>query len=1421
MKINRIRIFALFITTTLILTSSIIMVYQVPNINQNEATNEVLEEPLDMRIKRGTRSGTAWPFYRNDVPNLGFSTSSVPDNNSVLWSNTTGGGDAYGSPVVSDGRVFVGSADGYLYCFSLYTGERLWRTYISSSDFGIASTPAVANDHVVIFCSGDDALHRLRVSDGGINWSYDPGGGAYGGSSPAIANGRIYFGSGNRYLYCIDEISGTLIWSYQTDFGPVRNYGIQSSPAVANGRVFVGACDGYIYAFNESQPSAPSADYFWRKNLFDAVFASPAVAYGRVYVGSGYYNYGEGVGSHTMFCLDELTGLEIWSFTTFSDILSSPAVAYDRVYFTSTDGQLYCVDANSSGPTPAMYWSNTTTDTWSSPSVADGKVIVGSRGNNQIYCFDAFDGTLLWNYNAGDDVYSSPAIADGKVLVSVRGFPETIYCFGFLSVTPTIDTIDIVSDSDNSGSPISNGPLDVGVEVIGYVAAYNDTYGYLYDIPVNWSYFNFGGANASTNPLLSSLSSTLYSGFFGGTVQWTADDGNGHSDTVTFTINSPVVVSIQIVDSPGTGSSQIAGSTVDVSYSKLGYSASFNGTIGYLGDVSVTWSVVNVSAQGYTTPSSGTNSTLNVGLLGGTVTWIADDGFGNTDSVTYNVNPPTVDYIIIRSGPNGTGSWVGDSTFIFGDNTTLYAAGYNNTADWISDVSATWDSNDTFIGDVIPGSGDSTTFFALNNGTCQVTATYNFLTNTTGILMVINYTIDYIVIRDAPNNQGNPIGDLNFSVGESVIFYAAAYNKSVGYLGDVPVDWLSSNSTVGTVTTPGPSSTFSAQSISGVCNVTASFGAFIFNTTGDLNVITATLDYIVITDSFDGNEIVSISLDVKQKITLYASGYNNTGIYIGPVFANWNQTPFSVGSFTSSIDSSTVFTAGISGGSTNIVTTNLSFGYSDEVPVTVNPPKIDYIQIRDEPNGQGNVVTSRTYSVYEVDGFYAAAYNHSVGFLYNILAAWSSNDTSVGEVSSPGINSTIRARWVNEESTFSVYANVTSQVFNSTGPFTVLPPTLDYIRIVDDDNHQLLEIKLDIGDSIEMYSFGYNATVGALSYVSVTWSLWPIIATISPSFGEDTNLTAESSGTTVLRAEYNAFIETTVPITVFDMISAPEGLEVTAVDGGGVLNLTWNASTEENLAGYYVYRSYSPGGDEFTRITQGLLTSPSYTDEPLANGVQHFYYVVAVDTKVRISEPSEIKSGIPDIDTDSDGIPNHADPDDDNDGLSDFDEALLKTDPLLIDTDGDNYTDLEDAYPLDPKKWETEPVEDFPFILLIILIIIVVVVLILFFFLMGRKKKDETPSPFEPESKLPPPPARLKKKEEEPIDEEKLPPPPARLQKKEEEPFDEDELPPPDDEDLPPSEDEDKPGPDTGESPQKDEEVEEPFDEDALPPPDD
>jgi outer membrane protein assembly factor BamB len=61
-------------------------------------------------------------------------------------------------------------------------------------------------------------------------------------SSPVIADGAVYFGSGDGNLYAVDATSGALRWAFHT--GDV----VHASPAYAGGTLFFGSWDSLFYA---------------------------------------------------------------------------------------------------------------------------------------------------------------------------------------------------------------------------------------------------------------------------------------------------------------------------------------------------------------------------------------------------------------------------------------------------------------------------------------------------------------------------------------------------------------------------------------------------------------------------------------------------------------------------------------------------------------------------------------------------------------------------------------------------------------------------------------------------------------------------------------------------------------------------------------------------------------------------------------------------------------------------------------------------------------------------------------------------------------------------------------------------------------------------------------------------------------------
>ena len=71
-------------------------------------------------------------------------------------------------------------------------------------------------------------------------------------SSPAVANGVVYIGSGDGNLYAFKASTGTQLWSAPIGIQIPNSRQITSSPMVAKGVVYIGSGDGNLYAFHLS-----------------------------------------------------------------------------------------------------------------------------------------------------------------------------------------------------------------------------------------------------------------------------------------------------------------------------------------------------------------------------------------------------------------------------------------------------------------------------------------------------------------------------------------------------------------------------------------------------------------------------------------------------------------------------------------------------------------------------------------------------------------------------------------------------------------------------------------------------------------------------------------------------------------------------------------------------------------------------------------------------------------------------------------------------------------------------------------------------------------------------------------------------------------------------------------------------------------
>lgn len=296
----------------------------------------------------------------------------------------------------------------------------------------IVASPAIA-DGVVYIGSMDAYLYAVDQSTGKEKWKFKSSTPIA--SSPAVAGNTLYYVSARGALAALDIATGKPKWvlptEYERKFEAKNLHGLSptaqtipdaydvflSSPVVDNGRVFFGSGDGNIYAAD-----AETGILQWKFATKDVVHASPAVVNNTVYVGS-WDSY--------LYAIDATTGQQKWAFKTGEDntihnqvgFQSSPAVVNGTVYVGCRDAHVYAIDA----ATGHKKWDYPTSKSWvvGTPAVRDGVVYVGTSDSSRFMAIDANTGRLRANFKAGGYIFSSSAIAGD--LLYVGDFSGKLY----------------------------------------------------------------------------------------------------------------------------------------------------------------------------------------------------------------------------------------------------------------------------------------------------------------------------------------------------------------------------------------------------------------------------------------------------------------------------------------------------------------------------------------------------------------------------------------------------------------------------------------------------------------------------------------------------------------------------------------------------------------------------------------------------------------------------------------------------------------------------------------------------------------------------------------------------------------------------------------------------------------------------------
>ena len=333
----------------------------------------------------------------------------------------------YGAPVISGGRVFIGTNHhdptgeikrGVLKCFAEKDGRLLWQ-------------------------GNHDKLPDAGEDDRSIGIC----------STPCVADDRVYYVSNRGELVCRAAADGKVVWllDMRTTLGATPNQASASSPLVVGDRVFVitghGANQRTGKVKNPRVPSFLAVDRQTGQVLWQDSSPGEKILTGQW--GSPGYGIVEGQaqvafpgGDGWLYAFEPATGRLLWKFnckahekispegepeTTFN-LVAAPVFAGHRVLIAigepeagSGPGALRCLDARLRGDVTAQaelwrFGGDDFNDSISTVAVHDG-LVYATDCPGFVNCLELATGKRQWVHDLKANIWGSPMLADGRLLV--------------------------------------------------------------------------------------------------------------------------------------------------------------------------------------------------------------------------------------------------------------------------------------------------------------------------------------------------------------------------------------------------------------------------------------------------------------------------------------------------------------------------------------------------------------------------------------------------------------------------------------------------------------------------------------------------------------------------------------------------------------------------------------------------------------------------------------------------------------------------------------------------------------------------------------------------------------------------------------------------------------------------------------------
>lgn len=327
------------------------------------------------------------------------------------------GAEVTSSPVLHDGRLYVGARDGSVTCLGAVDGTVYWRSdaeHPEARAFALFSTPTVLSD-LLLVGTARGALVCLDTSDGTVLWRHALPDWVRARPTTLVGTADVVVATLNGSIHRLTASRDGCreVWSVRP-----AEHAIFADPVAGEGVMFVTSSDLRLLAVG-----VEAGEVRWRRSLIECVEhggeriaaeflggganfqSSPAVVGDRVMVGGP---------DRFVRAYDRITGAERWRFETSAQVCAAPVAADGRVFFGQQGGTMdfSCVSAETGEP----LWSRPLGWVWASVTLVGDRVLVPGV-DGVLSAVSAGDGELFWRYETNGGLYPSPAVENGFVFV--------------------------------------------------------------------------------------------------------------------------------------------------------------------------------------------------------------------------------------------------------------------------------------------------------------------------------------------------------------------------------------------------------------------------------------------------------------------------------------------------------------------------------------------------------------------------------------------------------------------------------------------------------------------------------------------------------------------------------------------------------------------------------------------------------------------------------------------------------------------------------------------------------------------------------------------------------------------------------------------------------------------------------------------